>query len=210
MLSQVSIPQYIRFVIHSLEYKTLVIEQLSEVRERAALAIHHKNQAERQAERQGQMEGKEDEGEEREVEGEGVDESACPYGVLLYTCVIRDLAGVGFEHVGAKGQEIIQAVIGVASANYPGYSFIILSSLWCGVRMWCGVVWYVVVGWGVVWYGMLWYGVARCGVVWCVSLSLSSSLSSSIFIYHLILFSSYLIVTPFLYLFSNPHHSISL
>ena len=33
---------------------------------------------------------------------------------------LNNLAGVGFEHVGAKGQEIIQAVIGVAAANYPG------------------------------------------------------------------------------------------
>lgn len=107
-----TIPEYIRFVIHSLEFKTLVIEQLSEVRERAALALYYKNQAEKYD----QMEGKEDEG-----EGEGeVDVSMSPYGVLLYTCVIRDLAGVGFEHVGKKGQEIIQAVIGVASANYPG------------------------------------------------------------------------------------------
>ena len=116
VLSQVTIPEYIRFVIHSLEFKTLVIEQLSEMRERAALALYYKNQAEKHD----QVEGKEDEGEVG-VEGEGeVDVSMSPYGVLLYTCVIRDLAGVGFEHVGKKGQEIIQAVIGVASANYPG------------------------------------------------------------------------------------------
>lgn len=116
VLSQVTIPEYIRFVIHSLEFKTLVIEQLSEMRERAALALYYKNQAEKYD----QVEGKEDE-EEVGVEGEGeVDVSMSPYGVLLYTCVIRDLAGVGFEHVGKKGQEIIQAVIGVASANYPG------------------------------------------------------------------------------------------
>ena len=112
VLSQVSIPQYIRFVIHSLEYKTLVIEQLSEVREKAALALYHKIQEERQDDIEGKEDMDEDEG--------GVDVSVGPYGVLLYTCVIRDLAGVGFEHVGAKGQEIIQAVIGVASANYPG------------------------------------------------------------------------------------------
>ena len=43
-----------------------------------------------------------------------------PYGVILYTCVIRDLGAVGFEHVGSKGQEIIQCVINVASPNYPG------------------------------------------------------------------------------------------
>ena len=152
MLSQVSIPQYIRFVIHSLEYKTLVIEQLSEVRERAALALYRKNQLEKQGQGQegldvigdiiGSDKGTENgtgngsgkgiekgtgagkgtgtkRGIEEVEEEEGVDESAVPYGVLLYTCVIRDLSGVGFEHVGAKGQEIIQAVIGVASANYP-------------------------------------------------------------------------------------------
>jgi CRAL/TRIO domain len=148
VLSQVSIPEYIRFVIHSLEYKTLVIEQLSEVRERAALALYRKNQIDKQGQGQegvdiiGSEKGTEkgigkgagagngsgkvvgtEKGTKRGIEEveeeEGVDESAVPYGVLLYTCVIRDLSGVGFEHVGAKGQEIIQAVIGVASANYP-------------------------------------------------------------------------------------------
>ena len=146
-----SIPEYIRFVIHSLEYKTLVIEQLSETRERAALALYRKNQIDKQGQGQGQgQEGVDIKGSEKgtekgigkgagagngsgkvtgtgtkrgieevEEEDEGVDASAVPYGVLLYTCVIRDLSGVGFEHVGAKGQEIIQAVIGVASANYP-------------------------------------------------------------------------------------------
>jgi CRAL/TRIO domain len=149
VLSQVSIPEYIRFVIHSLEYKTLVIEQLSEVRERAALALYRKNQMDKQGQGQG-LDGVDvkggDKGTEKEIgkgagvgngsgeviatgtkrsieeveeDDEEVDASAVPYGVLLYTCVIRDLSGVGFEHVGAKGQEIIQAVIGVASANYP-------------------------------------------------------------------------------------------
>ena len=88
-----SIPEYIVFIIHSLEYKTLVMEQLSEERERTALQT---------------------------IRNEPHSSQSIPYGVLLYTCVIRDLAGVGFEHVGAKGQEIIQAVIGVAAANYPG------------------------------------------------------------------------------------------
>jgi len=43
-----------------------------------------------------------------------------PYGILVYTCVIRDLSGIGFEHIGSQGQEIIKAVMGVASDNYPG------------------------------------------------------------------------------------------
>ena len=93
MLSTVSFPEYIVFIIHSLEYKTLVVEQLSEERERTAL---------------------------QHIRKEPCSSQSIPYGVLLYTCVIRDLTGVGFEHVGAKGQEIIQAVVGIAAANYPG------------------------------------------------------------------------------------------
>jgi hypothetical protein len=96
VLSAVSIPEYIQFIIHSLEYKTLIVEQLSEEAERAALALLQLK------------------------EKDGATVSTTPYGVLLYTCVIRDLDGVGFEHVGSKGQEIVRAVIGVASANYPG------------------------------------------------------------------------------------------
>ena len=109
MLSNVTVPEYLQFVIYSLEFKTLVVEQLSEEREQAAIALLLKRK-----------EGKDEKG-GREGEGEG-EGSACviPYGVLLYTCVIRNLSGVGFEHVGAKGQEIIQVIISVASANYPG------------------------------------------------------------------------------------------
>eukprot|EP01034_Spumella_vulgaris_P029848 gene29847-36968_t len=42
-----------------------------------------------------------------------------PYGVIVNTCVIRDLGGVGFEHLGSKGQEIIKSVVALASDNYP-------------------------------------------------------------------------------------------
>ena len=80
VMAKVSIPDYIEFTKHSLEYKYLIVEQLSEHKERA-------------------------------------DSSGA--GVIVYTCVIRDLAGVGLEHVGSKGQEIIQAVISLASPNYP-------------------------------------------------------------------------------------------
>jgi hypothetical protein len=53
-------------------------------------------------------------------------------------------------------------------------------SLWCGVVVWCGVVWRGVLwcgGWcgvvwcGVVWCGVVWCGVVWCGVVWCVVVS---------------------------------------
>lgn len=43
-----------------------------------------------------------------------------PYGIIVGTCVIRDLEGLGFEHVGSRGQEIVKAVVGISSDNYPG------------------------------------------------------------------------------------------
>ena len=36
-----------------------------------------------------------------------------------------------------------------------------MSSVECGVVVWCGVVC------GVVWCGVVWCGVVWCGVVWC-------------------------------------------
>ena len=35
-----------------------------------------------------------------------------PYGILTQTLVIRDLSGVGMEHMGHQGREIIKSVIG--------------------------------------------------------------------------------------------------
>ena len=113
VLSNVTVPEYLQFIIYSLEFKTLVVEQLSEEREQAAIAHL--------------LEAKKGKG---GIGGGGEKErSTCvPYGVLLYTCVIRNLSGVGFEHVGAKGQEIIQVIISVASANYPGKNIILFTS----------------------------------------------------------------------------------
>jgi len=95
VLKEISIEQYIQFVIHTLEYRSLIVEQLSEERERVFLASLPDASPER-------LEALEQ-----------------PYGVLVNTCVIRDLKGVGFEHIGSQGQEIIRAVIGVSSDNYP-------------------------------------------------------------------------------------------
>jgi hypothetical protein len=36
--------------------------------------------------------------------------------------------------------------------------------LWCGVRLWSGVVW---CAWCNEWCGVVWCGVVWCGVVWC-------------------------------------------
>jgi hypothetical protein len=49
--------------------------------------------------------------------------SCTEYEELVGLCVIRDLDGLGFDHIGSKGQEIIKAVLSVASDNYPGTDY---------------------------------------------------------------------------------------
>jgi hypothetical protein len=95
LLSEISLEEYTQFVTYSLEYRQLVLEQLSEETERERIA-HLK---------------------EAEAAGKDLSKEE-PYGVILYTCVVRDLNGVGFEHLGTQGQQIIQAVIG----QCPTYS----------------------------------------------------------------------------------------
>lgn len=146
----ITIDDYILFVMYSLEYRSLVIEQLSEHREQAFLAGLS-------------------ESERVELK---TDPNSKPYGVIVNTCVVRDLSkcfysasllclvdwtvfvgvslqyilfcinmylqalmliaacilhlytdGVGFAHLGPQGQDIIKAVITVASDNYPGSCF---------------------------------------------------------------------------------------
>mmetsp|Transcript_23884 Transcript_23884/g.35042 ORF Transcript_23884/g.35042 Transcript_23884/m.35042 type:complete len:321 (+) Transcript_23884:108-1070(+) len=121
VLQEISIEEYIVFVTYSLEYKSLILEQLSEAKERKRLQ------------------------ELKKAEAEGKDISQeDPYGVILHTCVIRDLNGVGFEHLGSQGQEIIKAVIGVASDNYPE---LMHKCHMINVPWLFNTVWWVIRGW---------------------------------------------------------------
>lgn len=70
----ITIEDYIEFVKYSLEYRSLVVEQLSEHREQAFLATL--TPAEREA---------------LEKQQKNPGEGMLPYGVLVNTCVIRDL-----------------------------------------------------------------------------------------------------------------------
>lgn len=89
VLGQISLEEYVKFITYCLEYRSLILEQLSEEEERKK----HKILTERQ-----------DAGEDLSTEA--------PYGTLCYVCIIRDLNGVGLDHLGTKGQEIIKAVVG--------------------------------------------------------------------------------------------------
>jgi len=98
VLSKISLADYIVFVTYSLEWKSMIIEQMSEERENEYLDSL-----------------------DPEVRA-SIDSPDCklpPYGYLAHTCVIRDLGAVGFEHLSSRGMEIIKAVINLASDNYP-------------------------------------------------------------------------------------------
>eukprot|EP01036_Dinobryon_divergens_P034273 gene34273-44275_t len=115
VLNKVSIEQYIEFVIYSLE--SLILEQLSEQRERQ---IYAKLSQELSFDSGNSLPPlTSSDSESPNLAPATASPPPPPYGVLLNTCVIRDLGAVGFEHLGSKGQEIIKAVITIGSDFYP-------------------------------------------------------------------------------------------
>lgn len=100
VLKHITIPQYVIFFIHCLEFKSLICEQLSETRDQEylnSLSEEHKAIA----------------------LGDKDSDIVPAYGTLAGLCVIRDLEGIGFEHAGSQGQSILRSVISLASDNYP-------------------------------------------------------------------------------------------
>jgi hypothetical protein len=98
LLDSFTIEDYILYATYCLEYRQIILEQMSEEREEAYLCSLTPLERE---------------------EAEKMDSDKPCYGVITQSCVIRDLNGVGFEHLSARGQEIIRAVIAIASDNYP-------------------------------------------------------------------------------------------
>lgn len=93
VLNQISIDDYILYVIHGLEYRSLILEELSEKMEREKV--------------------------NRLKENPDDPEYSQPYGYIAQLTVVRNLDGLGFEHVGPKGLEIMKSIIGISSDNYP-------------------------------------------------------------------------------------------
>ena len=92
VLEEMSVEQYLVFLIYSLEFRTLILEQMAEARDAAYLASHPN------------IEDRED-----------------GYGCILKLCCLRDLNGVGFKHVGRKTQAIVKTVLDIAVPNYQEY-----------------------------------------------------------------------------------------
>ena len=71
MFNPNSIEDYVKYTIFTLEFRSMVLEQLSEERERKLRALKMSEEV---------------------------------AGIVVRTCVIRDLAGLGFEHISKQGQ----------------------------------------------------------------------------------------------------------
>ena len=78
----------------------MVLEQLSEQRERAKLM---------------DLKEKYDKGELSDADLAALP----PYGEIVQTLVIRDLSGIGMDHMGSQGRDIIKKVVAVSADNYP-------------------------------------------------------------------------------------------
>ena len=86
VLSLVSIDDYVIFLIYSLEYRSMICEQLSEIMEQEYLQKHPN--------------------------------PADGYGIVLKICCIRDLKGLGMNHMNSTAKLIIQKALDLATPNY--------------------------------------------------------------------------------------------
>jgi hypothetical protein len=99
VLENITIPEYILFLIYCLEYKSIIVEQLSEEADNKYLESLSPAM--------------------REIALSNTTELP-PFGALTGLCIIRDLDGLGFDHIGSQGQEILRTIISLSSDNYPG------------------------------------------------------------------------------------------
>ena len=91
ILKEVPKPDYVTFMIYTLEYKILMLDQLAYQREKVFI--------EKQTERSKQI--------------------TAPYGVMVQSNIIRDLSGFGMANVGTDGQTVMKWILEIAADNYP-------------------------------------------------------------------------------------------
>lgn len=92
VMKSVSKEEFLRFVIFTLEYRVLVLEQLSDLKEKAYLAQYPENTP---------------------------PPDSPPYGVILQCCTIRDFGKFGLDNVSSDGRQILSWILGIAMDNYP-------------------------------------------------------------------------------------------
>jgi len=89
VMAAVSIDEYIIFLIYTLEYRSMILEQLSEEMEQEYLRTHP----------------------DPSTREDG-------YGVILKSCCIRDLKGLGMAHLSSNAKLILQKALQLATPNY--------------------------------------------------------------------------------------------
>eukprot|EP01032_Pedospumella_encystans_P037408 gene37408-42368_t len=92
MFVRVTIQDYLLFLVYALEYRALVMEQMSHEEEMRYIEKYP-----------------------------NPDDRETGYGVVLLNFCIRDLNGVGVGHLTGKGKQIIEAAIKIGLPNYPEY-----------------------------------------------------------------------------------------
>eukprot|EP01038_Epipyxis_sp_PR26KG_P013277 gene13277-17790_t len=92
LLRHITIDDYLIFLIHALEYRTIIIEQMS-------------HECEMQYLNENPDESKRKDG----------------YGVILMDYTIRDFKGITFAHMGQDGRSIVKAALDIGLPNYPEY-----------------------------------------------------------------------------------------
>jgi len=82
VFKQINIKQYLLFLTYSLEYRNLIMEQLSHIKEQEYLAQYPDPKDRKDG-----------------------------YGVIVRNCTIRDLKGVSLSHVTGRGAELVKAAL---------------------------------------------------------------------------------------------------
>eukprot|EP01031_Cornospumella_fuschlensis_P019403 gene19403-23782_t len=85
---------YLLFLTYCLEYRALVMEQLS-----------HEAELKVKAEQESTPEKR----------------PHPPYGQILLDFTIRDMKGLSLAHIGSEGRALVSAALTVGLANYPEY-----------------------------------------------------------------------------------------
>jgi hypothetical protein len=133
VLEKIGVPNYIVFAIHVLEYKSIILEQMSEHRDREYLASLPDDESRAAAEYIPSY-----------VDGTPTEPETEAWGNICTTLVIRDLGGVGFRHLGSTGQDIIKSVVAISSDNYPELMrrCFMINTPWVFTS-----IWYLIKGW---------------------------------------------------------------
>jgi hypothetical protein len=91
VIKGVSKEEYLEFMTYTLEYRSMVLEQMSELREQEYLKKCNYEPP-------------------KTPDG---------YGIMLQVATIRDTHGLGLSHMGANGRMVLGWIIAVAGQNYP-------------------------------------------------------------------------------------------